>query len=176
MTAPPSVQKLTPEVWLDVLDHVAQENCDVVEMRQDPVSGVRHPYCRICETWADIAHWQSEECSCRRQARQITPGIVLAAILEAETERARAAASAKPLGTSKPSTCFQVDLAHGTGTCRKPGCQNRALGRSSRNHCCMRCQLADEHGVEKLSRDPETGCKWTKAHGSECTMHEDKIV
>ena len=166
MTAPSSVQKLTPEIWLDVWEHVCKENVDWFEMRTDAGSGT-FPYCRICETWSGIAHLQSGSCR-----SGIKPGPVLAAILEAESECCRA--SATPLGTSEASSGLQVELVDGIGICAKPGCNNRAPGRVSRTHCCKRCQLAHAAGVGKLNHDPVTGERWKQAHGAECTMHCDK--
>ena len=54
----------------------------------------------------------------------------------------------------------------------------RAGSRSSRTHCCRRCEMAHLHGKPRLDKDPgpgpTTGEVWKKAHGPECTGHADR--
>ena len=89
LTAPLSVQKLSPDVWLDVWQHVAEENWEWMEMRGDASCGPC-PYCRICDRWAENSHLQSKACQSRRDVQGFKMGPVLTAILEAEGERVRA--------------------------------------------------------------------------------------
>ena len=92
LTAPPSVQMLSPETWLDVWQHVCRENQDWLEMRDDPRCGPC-PYCRICKRWAELSHLRSEGCESRRREEGITRlGHVLRAILEAEKNRGNSTA------------------------------------------------------------------------------------
>ena len=87
LTAPASVQMLSPETWLDVWQHVCSENQDWLEMRVDPRCGLC-PYCRICRHRADLSHLRSMGCESKRREEGITRvGHVLRAILEAEKDR-----------------------------------------------------------------------------------------
>ena len=109
LTAPPTVQILSPETWLDVWQHVCRENQEWLEMRDDPRCGPC-PYCRMCKRWAALSHLRSEGCESRRREEGVALGHVLAAILEAENKRVSAEQPTRADGSN-------VDLAHGAGIC-----------------------------------------------------------
>ena len=80
LTAPPSVQKLSPEMWLDAWDAVIKENPDLVEKRK----GEAVPYCKICGRWAQLSHLMSAECKANREQQGASTGPLLTEILAAE--------------------------------------------------------------------------------------------
>ena len=108
----------------------------------------------------------SDKCRQKRQSRGYAQdGPLLAAILKAEQSLALEQFS------------LVNSFGHAAGVCPKEGCGLRAGSRSSRTHCCRRCEMAHLHG-KRLDRDPgpgpTTGEPWKKAHGPECTGHADR--
>mmetsp|Transcript_17392 Transcript_17392/g.47462 ORF Transcript_17392/g.47462 Transcript_17392/m.47462 type:complete len:720 (-) Transcript_17392:152-2311(-) len=171
LTAPPSVQKLQPEMWLDAWQHVSRENT-WIEMRPHRDCGPC-PYCKLCERWVDMPHLMSTRCKDNVATRKMRVGPLLSAILVAEENRLTSSASSRAraeAATSKPRQEDRIEVMS-RGVCPKPGCGLPAGGRGSATHCCRRCQAAHVLGVTKLNYDPLTGKAWKKAHGPECTKH-----
>ena len=110
-------------------------------------------------------------------------GPLLAAILEAELSADTLPQHPKPKtpGLLQPNQfSLKASFGHATGVCPKEDCGLRAGCRSSRTHCCRRCETAHLHGKPGLDMDPgpgpTTGDVWKKAHGPECTGHADRMM
>ena len=58
VTSPPSVQKHSPEMWVDVYHHICRKNHRFLELREDG------PYCKKCGGGADMAHLVKHESCC----------------------------------------------------------------------------------------------------------------
>eukprot|EP00928_Gymnodinium_smaydae_P058179 TRINITY_DN41407_c0_g1_i1.p1 TRINITY_DN41407_c0_g1~~TRINITY_DN41407_c0_g1_i1.p1 ORF type:complete len:501 (-),score=79.22 TRINITY_DN41407_c0_g1_i1:495-1997(-) len=162
-TAPPSVQKLQPEMWLDVWDHVHEENEWLGKKGE-------YPYCNLCEAYADLSHLLSEGCEENVRQNEKEVGPLLKAILLAEKRQREGTLTKKKDPSAKSTAKSDAGLACGEPQkCQKPGCPFPAGGKNSPTHCCKRCQLADEKGVDQLYTDPRTGNPWRQPHGPECT-------
>ena len=75
VTAPLSVQRIAPEVWLDVWKYTCQENPEWLEWRDCP-------YCKLClKDCVFSSHLLSRECWRRQKRFDVTPGSVLKEIL-----------------------------------------------------------------------------------------------
>ena len=75
VTAPISVQKMSPELWLNVWEHVCAENPEWLEMRDTP-------YCKVCGRGGIFSsHLLTKECKAAREARNLAPGPLLKEIL-----------------------------------------------------------------------------------------------
>ena len=83
LVSPPSVQKLSPELWIDAWSHVVRRNATWLEMRLDACAG-ECPYCTLCKKWANIDHLLSLQCETNRSNKQIEE--LLTAILNAEKQ------------------------------------------------------------------------------------------
>ena len=76
LTAPISVQNMSPELWLLVWEQVCTENV-WLEMRDTP-------YCKVCGRAGIVAsHLLTKECMDAREARKLAPGPLLKEILHA---------------------------------------------------------------------------------------------
>ena len=77
LTAPSSVQKMSPELWLEVWNHVCTENSEWLEKRGAP-------YCSLCAQAGIFSdHLITKECKEKRKARNVTVGPLLEEILRA---------------------------------------------------------------------------------------------
>ena len=77
LTAPISAQKMSPETWLRVWDHVCIENCELLKM-QDTL------YCILCNRPGILYdHLLSEGCKDKRKAHKVRPDPLLTEILRA---------------------------------------------------------------------------------------------
>ena len=161
---PPSAQKLAPETWVDVWYHVSTKN-EQLEMKWDSRAGGECPFCTACEEWADLSHLLSRRCQERRASLKIDP--LLREIMKAEQTRRDLFHRQPP-----PQPLAEARNPH-AGRCPKKGCNCLAPGRSSKTHCCRRCELADDKGVHRLHEDPVTRERWKKMHAPDCTMHDD---
>ena len=85
VTSPPSVQKLSPEMWVDAWWHVCRENSKALEMQPDARAG-ECPYCKVCKKLANMTHLLTPQC---QEAREGLPAAdpLLKAILAAEKKR-----------------------------------------------------------------------------------------
>ena len=103
LAAPPSVQRLQPEMWLDVWHLICEENDGWIEMQQD-AAGDDCPYCNTCSCWADCSHLASKECEDKNELIGHAPGPLLAAVLQAQRRRdAKRGGFPAPAGGAAPS-------------------------------------------------------------------------
>ena len=173
---------MNPDMWQDAWEHVCSENSFLV-MKEDQADQLSSqcPYCTLCSKWAEVPHLLSKKCREKRHHYGCAQdGPLLAAILKAEQptnlpqHRKRNTPGTLPPGRIS----LKASFGHATGVCPKEGCGLRAGCRSSRTHCCRRCEMAHLHGKPRLDRDPgpgpTTGEVWKKAHGPECTGHADR--
>ena len=141
---------------------------------------VNAPYCNLCSKWAEVPDLLSEKWRQKRQSQGYAQdGPLLAAILKAEQSTGAVPQHPKPKTPGPlPPDAMKHSFGHATGVCPKDGCGLRAGSRSSRTHCCRRCEMAHLHGKPRLDKDPgpgpTTGEVWKKAHGPECTGHADR--
>ena len=165
---------MNPDMRQNAWEHVCSENAFLLMKENDEADqeSEQGPYCTLCSKWAEVPHLLSDRCRQQRHSGGYAQdGPLLAAILKAEQQ------STKPQ-YPKPQTPGPLSHGHATGVCPKEGCGLRAGCRSSRTHCCRRCEMAHLHGKPRLDRDPgpgpTTGEVWKKAHGPECTGHVDR--
>ena len=122
----------------------------------------------------------SDKCRQKRESQGYAQdGPLLAAILKAEQSTGALPQHPKPKTPGPlPADAMKHSFGHATGVCPKEGCGLRAGSRSSRTHCCRRCEMAHLHGKPRLDKDPgpgpTTGEVWKKTHGPECTGHADR--
>ena len=86
LTAPPTVQEMFPEGWMEAWEHVCWEN-SWLEMKEYEYGGSQWkcPLCMVCGAWAEAEHLMSNECMQKRKAENCEePGPLLKAILHAE--------------------------------------------------------------------------------------------
>ena len=77
VAAPISVQKMSPELWLNVWVHVCSENPKWLKMRDTPC-------CTVCgRAGIFSSHLLAKECKAAREARNLAPGPLLKEILYA---------------------------------------------------------------------------------------------
>ena len=174
---------MDPYMWQNAWEHVCSENMFLVMKNNeaDQESG-QCPYCTLCSKWAEVPHLLSDKCIQKRRSNGYAQdGPLLAAILKAEQQSTNLPQYPKPQtpGLLPPGGInLKASFGHATGVCPKEGCGLRAGCRSSRTHCCRRCEMEHLHGKPRLDRDPgpgpTTGEVWKKAHGPECTGHVDR--
>ena len=188
MTSPGSVQSLQPEMHVEVWTAVCEESRDPktgvcwLEMRDaggelatpgdhptpcDP----KCPFCTRCGTWAASMHLSSAKCRSIGTGGQPRPLLdAIIAAVDAVRERGGSAVMGGQHWRQGPLP--EPEHLKFRGCCPKPGCWLRIAGRVSGTHCCKRCAAAHLAGVDRLPFDPETGQRWQKRHGPECTMHQ----
>ena len=174
---------MNPDMWLAAWEHVCSEN-KFLEMKTDEADQAATgpcPYCTLCSKWAEVPHLLSDKCREKRHHYGCAQdGPLLAAILKAEqpTNLPQHPNPKTPGPLPPDQFSLKASFGHATGVCPKEGCGLRAGCRSSRTHCCRRCEMAHLHGKPRLDRDPgpgpTTGEVWKKAHGPECTGHADR--
>ena len=152
---------MNPDMWQNVWEHVCSENRFLVmkEDEADQESG-QCPYCTLCSKWAEVPHLLSDKCRQKRQSNGYAQdGPLLAAILKAEqsTNRPQHPTPKTPGPLPPDQFSLKASFGHATGVCPKEGCGLRAGSRSSRTHCCRRCEMAHLHGKPRLDRDPGPG-------------------
>ena len=82
LTAPISVQRMSPEVWLHTWSYVCTENNTWLDMRDHA------PWCLLCNRGKNIlAHLLSATCKAKRSQHAIHPGPLLTEILKAGDAR-----------------------------------------------------------------------------------------
>ena len=164
---------MNPDMWQNAWEHVCNENTFLVMKEYEADHEIRQcPYCTLYSKWAEVSHLLSDKCGQERQSYGYAQdGPLLAAILKAEQLAGTVPQQPVPL---QHGGCEQVSgttpqlpaplafgerrrFAHATrSVCPKEGCGLRAGSRSSRTHCCRRCEMAHVHG-HRLKRDPGPG-------------------
>ena len=82
LTAPISVQSLSPEIWLQTWRYVCTENDTWLDIRDD------EPCCLLCNRSTNfLAHLLSASCKAKRSQHAIRPGPLLLQILNAGEAR-----------------------------------------------------------------------------------------
>lgn len=83
LTAPPSVQIQSPEMWVSAWRQVCLENEWLVMV--DHETRGEGPYCTVCKKWAELSHLTSPKCKSNRRNLTVSP--FLSTILTAEEQR-----------------------------------------------------------------------------------------